>query len=117
MQQIGGAGPLVQPLPLTRLLRRPPDPRPPHRPPDGRVRMAGLAGDQPRPPAAAPPGRPDPRSRSQPSRGTSPRRVAKRCEMAATLWQDRAVTVDEYIAAADPDRREALRALRDVIRD
>jgi uncharacterized protein YdhG (YjbR/CyaY superfamily) len=27
------------------------------------------------------------------------------------------VTVDEYIAAADPDRREALRALRDVIRD
>src|SRR5262245_58616946 len=37
--------------------------------------------------------------------------------MAASLWQDRAVTVDEYIAAADPDRREALRALRDVIRD
>jgi uncharacterized protein YdhG (YjbR/CyaY superfamily) len=27
------------------------------------------------------------------------------------------VTVDEYIAAADPDRREALRALREVIRD
>jgi uncharacterized protein YdhG (YjbR/CyaY superfamily) len=26
------------------------------------------------------------------------------------------VTVDEYIAAADPDRRKALRALRDVIR-
>jgi uncharacterized protein YdhG (YjbR/CyaY superfamily) len=25
--------------------------------------------------------------------------------------------VDEYIAAADPDRREALRALRDIIRD
>jgi uncharacterized protein YdhG (YjbR/CyaY superfamily) len=27
------------------------------------------------------------------------------------------LTVDEYIAAADPDRRDALRALRDVIRD
>jgi uncharacterized protein YdhG (YjbR/CyaY superfamily) len=27
------------------------------------------------------------------------------------------LTVGEYIAAADPDRREALRALRDVIRD
>ena len=27
------------------------------------------------------------------------------------------MTVDEYIAAADPDRREALRALREVIRD
>jgi hypothetical protein len=27
------------------------------------------------------------------------------------------VTVDEYIGAADPDRREALRALREVIRD
>ena len=27
------------------------------------------------------------------------------------------MTVDEYIAAADPDRQEALRALRDVIRD
>lgn len=32
-------------------------------------------------------------------------------------WEDWAVTVDEYIAAADPDRREALRALRDAIRD
>ena len=31
--------------------------------------------------------------------------------------QDCAVTVDEYIAAAEPDRREALRALREVIRD
>ena len=27
------------------------------------------------------------------------------------------MTVDEYIAAADPDRREALQALREVIRD
>lgn len=27
------------------------------------------------------------------------------------------MTVDEYIAAADPDRRETLSALRDVIRD
>ena len=27
------------------------------------------------------------------------------------------MTVDEYIAAADPNRRDALRALRDVIRD
>ena len=27
------------------------------------------------------------------------------------------MTVDEYIAAADPERREALRALREVIRD
>lgn len=35
----------------------------------------------------------------------------------ADVVQDRAVTVDEYIAAADPDRREALRALREVIRD
>src|SRR5262249_52299031 len=26
-------------------------------------------------------------------------------------------TVDEYIAAAEPDRREALRTLRDIIRD
>jgi uncharacterized protein YdhG (YjbR/CyaY superfamily) len=27
------------------------------------------------------------------------------------------VTVDEYIAAADPDRQKALRVLRDLIRD
>ena len=27
------------------------------------------------------------------------------------------MTVDEYIAAADPDRRDALRAIRDVIRE
>ena len=27
------------------------------------------------------------------------------------------MTVDDYIAAADPDRQEALRVLRDVIRD
>ena len=33
------------------------------------------------------------------------------------MVQDCAVTVDGYIAAADPDRREALRALREVIRD
>jgi uncharacterized protein YdhG (YjbR/CyaY superfamily) len=33
------------------------------------------------------------------------------------VWHDSAVTVEEYIGAADSDRRETLRALRDVIRD
>jgi len=36
---------------------------------------------------------------------------------AGNLVQNCAVTVDKYIAAADPDRREALRALREVIRN
>ncbi len=36
---------------------------------------------------------------------------------AGNLVQDCAVTVNEYIAAADPDRREALRALRGILRD
>ena len=60
VQQIAGAGPLVQARPLPRLPRRTRDPRPPERPPDGRVRVPGLAGDEPRPPARATPGRADP---------------------------------------------------------
>jgi DNA-binding MarR family transcriptional regulator len=43
--------------------------------------------------------------------------TGKAVRLTGNLVQDCAVTVDEYIAAADPDRREALRALREVIRD
>src|SRR5712692_7301632 len=60
VEQVAGTGPLVAARQLARRLRRPRDPRTFERPPDGRMRVAGLAGDQPRPPAAAPPGATDP---------------------------------------------------------
>src|SRR6476661_4508439 len=60
VQQIAGTGPLVQAWLLARLPRRPRDPGPPQRPPDGCVRVTGLARDQPWPPAGAAPGRTDP---------------------------------------------------------
>src|SRR5207244_8940571 len=60
LQQVAGARPFVQARPLTRLARRPRDPRPLQCPPDGRMRMSGLAGDQSRPPTGAPPGGADP---------------------------------------------------------
>ena len=50
VQQIRRAGPLIEAGLLTRLRRRPRDPSPSQRPPDGRLRMAGFAGKQPRPP-------------------------------------------------------------------
>ena len=60
VEQIAGTWPLVPARLFARCLGRPRDPGPPQRPPDGRVRVAGLAGDQPRPPAAATPRRADP---------------------------------------------------------
>src|SRR6266545_1175591 len=52
VQEIAGARPFVAAGVLARRLRRPRDPRPFQRPPDRRVRMPGLAGDQPRTPAS-----------------------------------------------------------------
>ena len=75
--------------------RRPRDPRPPQRPPDGRVRVAGLAGDQPRPPAAATPRRADPRLLARP---------------AAAAGSDAAATNDPRDSASD--RRCSSRRLR-----
>jgi len=49
VQQIAGTGPPVAARLLARRLRRPRDPGPPKRPPDSRVRVPGLAGDQPWP--------------------------------------------------------------------
>src|SRR5512141_659940 len=46
VQQIAGAGPLIEPWLLPRLAGRPGDPRSLKRTPDGRVGMADLAGDQ-----------------------------------------------------------------------
>src|SRR5207244_8578175 len=60
VQQVTGTGPLVATRPLARLLGPPRDPLPLERPPDGRVRVPGLAGDQPRTPTGAAPGGADP---------------------------------------------------------
>src|SRR5215207_2881583 len=67
VEQIAWAGPFV----AARLL-----PRLPGRPPDGRMRVPRLAGDQPRTPAAASSGRADPRllcRRQQPRAAVGPR--------------------------------------------
>src|SRR5215204_3978860 len=77
VQQVAGARPLVQAWPLARLPRRSRDPSTAERPPDRRMPMTGLAGDQPWPPAGAAPGRTDPlllSGRQQPRRAVRPRR-------------------------------------------
>jgi len=60
VQQLAGTGPLIPVWLLARLPGRAGDPGPLERPPDSRVWVAGLAGDQPRPPTRAAPGRADP---------------------------------------------------------
>src|SRR5204862_3221672 len=77
VQQIARAGPLIEAGLLTRLPGRPRDPSPSQRPPDGRVRTAGLAANQPRPPTRAPPDATDPlllRRRQKPRLPMRPRR-------------------------------------------
>src|SRR5438270_3372393 len=64
--------------------------RPAERPPDGRVRVAGLAGDQPRPPAAATPRRADPgllARRQQARAAMRPRGTILETTQRATLLQ------------------------------
>jgi hypothetical protein len=59
VQQIPRTRPLVSARLRARRPQRPRDAGSLQRPPDGRVGMAGLAGDQPWPPAATSPGRAD----------------------------------------------------------
>ena len=92
VQQIAGAGPLVAAWLLARLPRRPRDPGPLERPPDGRVRMPGLAGDQPWPPAGAAPRRADPLlldGRQQPRAAVRPRRAILETGQRPTLLERR----------------------------
>jgi hypothetical protein len=60
VKQVTRTGPLIAAGLLTRLAGRPRDSSTTQRPPNSRMRMAGLSGDQPRPPTRAAPGRTDP---------------------------------------------------------
>src|SRR5262245_22763350 len=80
VQEITGTRPLVQPRLLPQLPRWPRDPRAVQRPPDSRVRVPGLASDQPRSPARAAPSGADPRllsRREKTRRAKRPRRAIR----------------------------------------
>src|SRR5215210_1721210 len=75
VEQIARTGPLVAARLLAWLPRNAGDPLAPKRPPDGGMRVPGLAGDQSRPPTRAASRRADPlllSGRQQPRRTTRP---------------------------------------------